>query len=99
MNTKQYGSKELARDFGPLTFGQALESYRLGEEYSQKKFAKMLGISPSSLCDIEKGRRIPSISRAIKIARKIKMPEKSWVQLAFQDMIRKEKLNFKVSVA
>ena len=100
MNTKKkYGFKELERDFGPLTFGNALESFRLGEGLSQKKFAHMLGISPQSLCDIEKGRRIPSVNRAVKIARKIKMPEKAWIQLALQDTIRKEKLYYTVSVA
>ena len=99
MNTKKsYGLKELERDFGSLTFGNALESLRLGEGFSQKQFAFMLGISPQSLCDIEKGRRIPSVSRAVKIARKIKMPEKTWIQLALQDIIRKENLNYKVSV-
>ena len=96
---KNYGSKELERDFGPLTFGNALESFRLGEGLSQREFALILGISPQSLCDIEKGRRIPSVSRALKIARKIKMPKKTWIELALQDTLRKEKLNYTVSVS
>ena len=60
MTTKgQYGTSEMARDFGGLTFGNALSSYRIGEEKSQREFAGFLGISPQSLCDIEKERRIP----------------------------------------
>jgi len=100
MNIKKtYGTKELERDFGPLTFGNALESHRLGEEMTQKEFALLLGISPQSLCDLEKERRIPSPARAAKIARILKKSEKFWIQLALQDALRKENLNYKVSVA
>ena len=95
MNTN-YGSKELAKEYGELTFGSALESFRLCEEMSQKEFATQLNISQSSLCDIEKGRRIPSISRAAKIARNIGMPEETWIKLALQDSLRKENLNYVV---
>ncbi len=99
MSTKgQYGIPELEKDFGCLTFGNALASYRTGEEKSQRDFAVFLGISPQSLCDIEKERRIPSPSRAAKIARKLGEPESFWVQLALQDMLRKEDLNLIVSI-
>ncbi|NWH03521.1 helix-turn-helix domain-containing protein [Desulfobacter latus] len=53
--------------FGPLTFGKALKAHREGEALSQSAFAKALGISPQSLCDLEKGRRTPSVKRAAKI--------------------------------
>lgn len=96
---KKYGTKEFAKDFGPLTFGDALSSHRLCDEITQKEFALFLGISPQSLCDIEKGRKIPSPSRAAKIARQLKQPESFWIRLALQDILRKEKLNYTVSVA
>ena len=100
MNTKaQYGVAELEKGFGSLTFGNALASYRIGEEKSQREFAAFLDISPQSLCDIEKERRIPSPSRAAKIARKLGEPESFWVQLSLQDMLRKEDLNLVVSIA
>jgi transcriptional regulator with XRE-family HTH domain len=88
----------MARDFGPVTFGTALWAHRKCEEISQKDFAKMLGITPQSLCDIEKGRTIPSPSRAVKIAKQIGEPEKFWLRLAFQDMLRREHLDYTVSV-
>ena len=94
----QYGTSNLEREFGCLTFGNALASYRIGEEKSQREFAIFLGISPQSLCDIEKERRIPSPSRAAKIAGKLGEPESFWVQLALQDMLRKENLNLVVSI-
>ena len=99
MNTKDYGIKELENEFGPLTFGNALASFRLGREMSQREFAKFLGITPQSLCDLEKSRRIPSPGRAAIIAKKLKEPIAFWVQLSFQDTIRKEELKLKVSVA
>ena len=99
MNTEKYGTEELRKDYGALTFGNALESYRKCEELSQKEFALMLGISAQSLCDMEKGRRIPSPSRAVKIARQINQPESFWLQLAFQDMLRQDNLEYTVSVA
>lgn len=98
MTTRHYGTSDLEKDFGPLTFGASLASHRKGEELSQKEFAVMLEISPQSLCDIEKERRIPSPSRAAKIARKLKEPEAFWIQLALQDLLRKESIDLEVSV-
>ncbi len=99
MTIKEYGTEELENEYGPLTFGNALESYRRCEEVTQKEFAFMIGISAQSLCDIEKGRRIPSPRRAAKIAKQLKQPEQFWIQLALQDMLRHEQLDYKVSVA
>jgi len=96
---KLYGTRELERDFGPLTFGNALESHRKCEEISQKDFAALLGISSQSLCDIEKGRKIPTITRAAKIAHQINEPEKIWIRLVLQDMLRNGNLNYTVSLA
>jgi len=97
MNTKKkYGLKDFEKEHGPLTFGEALESYRLGEEISQADMAKRIGISSQSLCDIEKGRRIPTPKRAAKIAQLIDEPELFWVKLALQDELKRDNLNFKV---
>jgi len=96
---KKYGRAELAKEYGPLTFGRALWSHRKCEEISQKDFAKMLGISPSSLCDLEKGRKLPSVNRAAKIANILDQPEKIWIRLALQDMLREADLRYEISVA
>ncbi len=101
MGTKkiQYGSKELERDFGPMTFGRLIQSYRMADELSQKEFSIILGISTASLRDVEKGRRIPNPERASLIARKLKEPESYWVQLALQDQFNHIGLKLKLSVA
>ena len=99
-NKKIYGLEEFENEYGRLTFGGLLESQRLCAEISQKKFAKLLKMSPSSLCDLEKGRRLPSLKRARKIAKILKHSEIVFVEVAIQDHLEREGLgNFKVSLA
>ena len=96
-NTK-YGSKELKKDFGPISFADILLAHRFGEEMTQKEMAKFLNISEQNLCDLEKGRKIPSISRAASIAEKLELPVQSFVQLAMTDQLRRENLDFIVEL-
>lgn len=100
MNIKtKYTSKDLFSEFGELTFGELLKSWRISEEVSQKEFALKLGISPANLCDLEKGRKIPSPSRAAGIAKRLGLPEALLVQIALQDFINESKLDLRVSIA
>ncbi len=99
MSTKKhYTVSDMEKEFGPLTFGNSLESYRLGEELTQKQFAKKLGITAQSLCDLEKGRRIPSVERAAKIAKKLNEPAETWIGLALSDMVREAKFDYRVEL-
>ena|SRR5258708_39432259 len=99
MSTKKhYTVADLEKEYGPLTFGNSLEAYRLGEEMTQKQFAKKLGITAQSLCDLEKGRRIPSVERAAKIAKRLNESAESWIGLALSDMVRNANLDLKVEV-
>ena len=100
MTTKKiFGTKELEKEVGGPTFGKLLESHRKSDEMSQKKFAEILGISQSSLCDLEKGRKIPSPSRASSIARLLGLSENLLVEVALQDQLNEQGINLKVSVA
>ena len=100
MRTKvKYGTKELEKELGGLSFGKLLESYRKGEGLSQKDFAEKLGISASSLCDLEKDRKIPSPSRAASIAQTLGVSENLWIKVALQDQLREQGIDLKVSVA
>ena len=70
MTTKsKYGTKELESELGVITFGKMLESHRKSDEYSQKEFAALLGISASSLCDLEKSRKIPHLDELLILLR------------------------------
>ncbi len=76
-----------------------LRAWRLSDEQSLSAMAELLGISRGNLCDIEKGRKIPSLSRALRIARKLGMQETHVVELVLQDMLRKDKIKMTISVA
>lgn len=96
---KKVGLVEIEKQFGALTFGRLLKSHRLGEELTQVEMAKLLKMSKQSLNDLEHGRKVPSIRRAVQIARKMEVMEELVVQLILQDHVRREKLNFTVSVS
>jgi len=81
-----------------LTFFNLMESMRLCEEMSQANFAKLLGISKSHLCDIEKGRKSVSPKRAASFARKLGYPESQFVQLALQAMLDNDGLEYTVEL-
>ncbi|WP_020586568.1 helix-turn-helix transcriptional regulator [Desulfobacter curvatus] len=99
MSIKETLSVKLEKEYGPVTFGRALWAYRKGEEMTQTELAQALGISSSSLCDLEKGRTIPTVRRAAKIAKQLGQSEKMWVQLAVQDSFTDAGLNYRISVA
>lgn len=83
---------------GPLTFGGGLESIRLGEGLTQVEFAKSLGVSRQHLCDLEKGRRLPSIERAARWGKDLGYSSALFVQLVLQDELQRADLALKVEV-
>ena len=83
---------------GPLTFARLMESMRLCEEMSQADFAKLLGISKSHLCDIEKGRKSVSPKRAASFARTLGYPEDQFVKFAMDAMLEQDGLKYKVEL-
>lgn len=84
---------------GPLTFGGSLEAIRLGEGISQAAFSERLGISRQHLCDIEKGRRLPSVERAARWGDELGYGQALMVQLVLQDELARAKLDLKVSIS
>lgn len=97
MITKSYFEK-LEKQFGPLTFGGLLKAWRESEELTQTAFAKKIGLSVQNLNDLEKGRRIPTPTRASKIAKKLNLPEMGLIQLAIRDSLIKEGFSYEVKL-
>lgn len=81
-----------------LSLGGLLESIRLGEEMSLVAFAKKLKISSSHLCDIEKGRKTVSATRAVQFAKALGRSETQFVRLALQDELDRSGINLKVQI-
>lgn len=98
MTTKSYFEK-LEKKHGMLTFGGMLKAWRESEDITQTSFAKKIGLSVQNLNDLEKGRRIPSPSRAAKIARKLDLPEMGLIQLALRDSLIKEGFNYEIKLS
>ena len=102
MSTKRNSEtmKYLERVAGrPLTLGGLIESIRLSEEMSQTAFARKLSISPSHLCDIEKGRKVVSPERAARFARILGRSPEQFVRLSLQELVDEAGLKMRVNIA
>ena len=99
IKTKSNTMKYLERVAGrPLTLGGLIESIRLGEEMSQSAFAQKLGVSPSHLCDIEKGRKVVGPERAARLARILDRSPEQFVRLSLQELINEAGLKMRVNI-
>lgn len=83
---------------GSLTLGRFLHAIREGEELSQVEFAKILEISRQNLCHIEHDRRMVSVKMAAEFAVKLGYSQQQFVQLAIQDVLNRDGLNFMVEL-
>jgi plasmid maintenance system antidote protein VapI len=71
----------------------------MSEEMSQTAFARKLGISPSHLCDIEKGRKVVSPERAARFAVVLDRRPEQFVRLSLQELVDEAGLKMKVNIA
>lgn len=97
MNTKRL-KPILTKNLGPLTFGSFLRAARTSKNKSQTEMAKFLGITKSTLCDIEKGRQFVSPALAAKIAKRCKLSHIVAVEAALNDQIRRAGLDLRADV-
>lgn len=97
MTTKSYFEK-LEKQYGVMTFGGMLKAWRDAEEISQTAFAKKVGLSVQNLNDLEKGRRVPTPTRAARLAKKLGLPEMGLIQLALRDSLTKEGFKYDVKL-
>lgn len=102
MITKKDGKIE-ARAFmkkllGPISFGQMIRSWRIGHELSLVQMADILGISKQDLCNIEKGRKLVSVERAVSFAKAVDMSEKVFAVYALQDQLRKVGIKGEITI-
>lgn len=98
MNTKRSLAHQLNRTLGPLTFGRFLRGARTAQDRTQVAMAKLLGLSRSTLCGLEKGRQLVSPQLAARIARKCGLSEVVAVETALMDQLRRARLAMSVTV-
>ena len=101
MSIKKFMSYEKMKKTFKLnsSFAELIKTHRLCEEKSQTEYARSLNISPQTLCDLEKGCRIPSPKRAFLIAQKIAVLPDYAVESALNDSLKKQELNLSVSIS
>lgn len=83
---------------GSLTMAVIIESERIGEKMTLAEFSRKLGISPSNLCDIEKGRRFVGPELAEQFAIRLGASKEQFVRIALQDQLSRKGLEYKVQV-
>jgi transcriptional regulator with XRE-family HTH domain len=99
MRTKfRHSVRDLEARFGTMTLGFFLKAFREAENLSQTEFGKRLGISRGNLCDLEKGRKIASPTRAVQLSEKMGVAPELLLKLALQDALREAKLKYRVSL-
>lgn len=98
MSTKKKAREFLESKVGVLTFGELLESIRMGDELTLVQFAKKLEVSKSHLCDIEKGRKNVSPERAAAFAKKLGYSKEQFVRLSLQDLVTEAGLKLTVHI-
>lgn len=96
---KNTTTRDIENLYGPLTFGNLLEAHREGDELSQVEMAKKIKLSKNALNDIESGRKIPSISKAVALAKKVGILPELAVELVIQDQLDREKLKMTVKIS
>ena len=103
MSTKKYhvfmdASKLMEKYVGKPTFGMFLSTARSVMDVTQTEMSRIIGVSRSMICDIEKGRQNVSIDLAVKIANKAGLSPKQAIRLCLQDQLRRAKVKYKVEV-
>ena len=83
---------------GPLKFKDLLLSLRSTEEMSQVDLAKKVKTTKTRICDFEKGRRLPSLELAAKLARALGHSEALFVSKIIEEQIKGAKLKLKVKI-
>lgn len=90
--------KFLKNLLGELTFAQMIKSLRETEEYSQQEVATAISEPRSRICDFEKGRRIPTLEQASKLADFFGHPRSFFYKRVFEDLARNAGVNLEIQV-
>ena len=100
MTTKQKNdAQQMLEDIdGTLGFAGLMKSIRLGRGETQETFGKKIGITKQNVCDLEKGRWLPSTKSAIFFAKRLGYSPEVFVMMILQEEINKEHLNLEVRI-
>jgi transcriptional regulator with XRE-family HTH domain len=83
---------------GRMGFKDLLHSVRTTEEMSQVELADLSGTTKAKICDFEKGRRVPTLELAAKLAKALGHSEALFVAKLIEEQIKDAKLKLKIKV-
>lgn len=83
---------------GPLAFQDLLHSVRTTEEVTQAELAERAGTTKAKICDFEKGRRVPTLELAAKLAKALGHSEALFVAKLIEEQIKEANLKLKVKI-
>ncbi|WP_141731301.1 helix-turn-helix domain-containing protein [Oligoflexus tunisiensis] len=83
---------------GLASVGKTLREVREREGATLSEFAALLKISSANLCDLESGRRVPRPRRIVEIALALGLDEEAFLELALEQLLRRERLAYKVKI-
>lgn len=98
MTTRKRAADAFRKALGPLSFGAFLRAARASLDLTQTEMAQRLGVTKSSICDIEKGRQPVSPALASEIATRAGLSKKLAVKLALQDSLKKAGIDYEVTL-
>ena len=97
--TKSQATKELNKiRKKSLPFKDLLFSIRTTEEVSQVELAKKTNSTKAKICDFEKGRRVPTLELASRLARALGHSEALFVAKIIEEQLREANLKLKVKI-
>lgn len=73
-------------------FGQHLKELRESRKWSQEKMAHAAGVTTSFVSTLERGRKVPSLTTILKLARGLKVDAAELVSMFSFEALRKLKL-------
>ena len=81
-----------------ITFANHLESIIETDFESRAACARKIGVTPQSLNDYIKAKRIPTPSLAGKMARKLGYPPELFIELALSDLLKRSGYKYNVEL-
>ncbi len=96
MSTK--AKNYLKKILGDLTFSEMIYSLRKTDELTQQEVAEGINLPKSRVCDFEKGRRLPTLDQAAKLADFFGYPRSFFYKRIFEDQARNSGINLKIEV-
>ena len=83
---------------GPLTLAALVDSIRIGEEWTKREMSERLKVSPSYYSDFIAGKKPLSTQKAALWADILGYDRVQFIELAIQDQLERNKLNYKVQL-